>query len=201
MKETDRSRDRSDEEETSPGATRGRERIQNREGQTERKRERERKEELKEVMKIRRSRKGAYDMRMRRSTRKTGALILDLVTLTPAGVPLPAYYTRLRTHAVAGEGSAKRTLRSVRRLSHAQRDAYPTCTSRSCTSSLTHGCEMRDGCLPGYYARLDDTHDVRKNRRMTSRTPPLHMSICVPPTVPEPGSFNTRIAKKRKGKG
>lgn len=54
-------------------------------------------EELKEVMKIRRSRKGAYDMRMRRSTRKTGALILDLVTLTPAGVPLPAYYTRLRT--------------------------------------------------------------------------------------------------------
>ncbi|TGZ48307.1 Uncharacterized protein DBV15_09326 [Temnothorax longispinosus] len=55
-------------------------------------------EELKEVMKIRRSRKGAYDMRMRRSTRKTGALILDLVTLTPAGVSLPAYYTRLRTH-------------------------------------------------------------------------------------------------------
>ncbi|KYN15419.1 hypothetical protein ALC57_12468 [Trachymyrmex cornetzi] len=55
-------------------------------------------EELKEVMKIRRSRKGAYDMRMRRSTRKTGALILDLVTLTPAGMSLPAYYTRLRTH-------------------------------------------------------------------------------------------------------
>lgn len=45
--------------------------------------------ELKEVMKIRRSRKGAYDMRMRRSTRKTGALILDLVTLTPAGLVRP----------------------------------------------------------------------------------------------------------------
>lgn len=39
---------------------------------------------------------------MRRSTRNTSALILDLVTLTPAGVPLPAYYARLRTLTLAG---------------------------------------------------------------------------------------------------
>ena len=52
---------------------------------------------MKEVMKIRRSRKGAYDKRMRRSTRNTTTLILDLVTLTPAAVPHPAYYARLRT--------------------------------------------------------------------------------------------------------
>lgn len=68
----------------------------------EREREREKhdrrqSEELKEVMKIRRSRKGAYDKRMRRSTRNTTTLILDLVTLTPAAMPLPAYYKRLRT--------------------------------------------------------------------------------------------------------
>ncbi|KOC66911.1 hypothetical protein WH47_11975 [Habropoda laboriosa] len=48
-------------------------------------------------MKIRRSRKGACDKRMRRSTRNTSALILDLVTLTPAAVSLPAYYASLRT--------------------------------------------------------------------------------------------------------
>lgn len=48
-------------------------------------------------MKIRRSRKGAYDKRMRRSTRNASTLILDLVTLTPAALPLPAYYARLRT--------------------------------------------------------------------------------------------------------
>lgn len=41
-------------------------------------------------------------MRMRRSTRKTGALILDLVTLTPAGVPLPPI-TRVYAHTIAGE--------------------------------------------------------------------------------------------------
>lgn len=89
---TDRPRDRSDEEETPPSAGY---RIEGKGGGRTRRGEGE---ELKEVMKIRRSRKGAYDMRMRRSTRKTGALILDLVTLTPAGVSLPAYYTRLRTH-------------------------------------------------------------------------------------------------------
>ena len=41
-------------------------------------------------MKIRRSRKGAYDTRMRRSTRNENALILDLVTLTPGGPWCPS---------------------------------------------------------------------------------------------------------------
>lgn len=102
-------------------------------------------EELKEVMKIRRNRKGAYDMRMRRSTRKAGALILDLVTLTPAGVPLPAYYTRLRT-----QRNAERTLR---RHSLTRAAQYPTCTSRSSATaaSRTDAKCARDGCLPGYY--------------------------------------------------
>lgn len=71
----------------------------------EREREREKhdrrqSEELKEVMKIRRSRKGAYDKRMRRSTRNTTTLILDLVTLTPAAMcpspPITSVYAHLR---------------------------------------------------------------------------------------------------------
>lgn len=136
MRETDRSRDRSDEEETSPEAAGGKD--------TEsRGTKRGQGEELKEVMKIRRSRKGAYDMRMRRSTRKTGALILDLVTLTPAGVPLPAYYMRLRTHRTRCSRQAQRNAESGG--SHTF-GAYSTCTSRSrsSSSSLTHGCEMRE---------------------------------------------------------
>lgn len=140
MKESDRSRNGSDEEGTSPGATGGRERTRRGQG-----------EELKEVMKIRRSRKGADDMRMRRSTRKTGALILDLVTLTPAGVPLPAYYTRLRTHTVAGERSAtqrsaERTLRAARRLSHvlAQRisDVHVTIAHQQPRARMQNAREM-----------------------------------------------------------
>lgn len=55
---------------------------------------------MKEVMKIRRSRKGAYDKRMRRSTRNTTTLILDLVTLTPAAMcpspPITSVYAHLR---------------------------------------------------------------------------------------------------------
>lgn len=55
--------------------------------------------ESKEVMKIRRSRKGAYDMRMRRSTRNEQALILDLVTLTPGVAPPHPLHTFTHTDA------------------------------------------------------------------------------------------------------
>lgn len=93
----------------------------------------------------RRSRKGAYDMRMRRSTRKTGALILDLVTLTPAGVSLPAYYTRFTHTPAPDERSAKHAPRSAAPSCPARRGALHIrrdCTSRSC--SLTHGRETRE---------------------------------------------------------
>lgn len=80
-----------------------RERGERRGGTCEREREkhdRRQSEELKEVMKIRRSRKGAYDKRMRRSTRNTTTLILDLVTLTPAAAcpspPITSVYAHLR---------------------------------------------------------------------------------------------------------
>jgi len=84
---------------------------------------------LKEVMKIRQSRKGAYDMRMRRSTRKTGALILDLVTLTPAGAPLPAYYTRLRTQPRCGARTALRRS-NTRRTSDTMHVTIPASHAR-----------------------------------------------------------------------
>jgi len=80
-------------------------------------------------MKIRQSRKGAYDMRMRRSTRKTGALILDLVTLTPAGAPLPAYYTRLRTQPRRGARTAPRRS-NTRRTSDTMHVTIPASHAR-----------------------------------------------------------------------
>lgn len=120
--------------------------------------------ELKDVMKIRRSRKGVYDMRMRRSTRKTDALILDLVTLTPAGVPLPAYYARLRTHRRGrrAQRAAQHALRSysprgalTRVIAHAYVRAAARCTSdvarHDRTTSLTPRMRIcsRDEYLPG----------------------------------------------------
>lgn len=153
--------------------------------------------ELKEVMKIRQSRKGAYDMRMRRSTRKTGALILDLVTLTPAGVPLPPI-TRIYAHTIAGEVAHAAQRSAVQRstaLSHAcartgERAARPV-TSRSRTS-LTHAPHgmrnarkmtdaypaiMRGSAIP---ARTTLTAATKWSRGLASRTPPS-VQRCVSP--------------------
>lgn len=89
-------------------------------------------------------------MRMRRSTRKTGALILDLVTLTPAGVPLPPI-TRVYAHTIAGErevahAAQRSSLTRARSLARTGERALLV-MSRSRTS-LTRmhltGCETRE---------------------------------------------------------
>lgn len=110
-------------------------------------------------------------MRMRRSTRKTGALILDLVTLTPAGVPLPPYYTRLRTHAVAGAHAALRRPEAPTRISaaHIRRARHDRAQAASRTDAK---------CAARSYAH--DTHDVRKrpqNDLANTSSPYVHLRI------------------------
>ena len=64
---------------------------------------------------------------MRRSTRNTTTLILDLVTLTPAAVPLPAYYARLRTL----------TRESYRRVASTRLDSPRLASDRFCFPART----------------------------------------------------------------
>lgn len=158
-------------------------------------------------MKIRRSRKGAYDMRMRRSTRKTGALILDLVTLTPAGMSLPAYYTRLRTHYSwrAQRNTPHRTANTYCNCNVPRRAELPcalhirrvTARHDRAPASCKDAKRARDGCLPDYYTRVHNTHGVQCVRGAASIRNPMITSICSPDMPPfNPDQFRNQFTSR-----